>query len=83
MSEQVDKYIFTYDDKEYKMNAELTMAKNLADLGGISLALKTLDGSSLDIRANLVKNMEEFQDLFNLLKGDNMYIQPNKRVRMW
>jgi putative endopeptidase len=128
MEQQSEKYIFTDNDVKYKMNPKLTMGENLADLGGISLALKGLTkrlsnkGASLDelranqrvlfksfaniwkentkpdfringlttdphappeFRANLVKNMGEFYDLFNVVEGDRMYIPPEKRVRMW
>ena len=44
MSEQAKKHKFIdpEDKKEYTMNPELTMGENLADLGGVSLALQTL-----------------------------------------
>jgi len=126
MAEQADKYVFIVDNKEFKMNPELTMGENLADLGGISLALKTLTKkltgcttdalksnqkilfksfaniwreqsktdfkinalttdphAPVDFRANLVKNMEEFYELFDVNEGDTMYLLPCKRVRMW
>lgn len=131
MSQQVEKYSFidTEDsNKEYKLNAKLTMGENLADLGGISLALQALNKylidnnmteeiirinqrvffksfaniwkqntkkdffiyqltldphSPADFRANLVKNMDEFYKVFNITESDNMYIHPDKRVRMW
>lgn len=43
MAEQAKLYTFIdTDDKEYKLNPQLTMGENLADLGGISLALQAL-----------------------------------------
>lgn len=128
MEKQAEKYVFNDGDTKYKMNPQLTMGENLADLGGISLALKALTrwleftGASYDelkanqrvlfksfaniwkqnaktdfrinalttdphgpadFRANLVKNMEEFYELFNVNEGDSMYIPPEERVRMW
>lgn len=129
MVDQASRYIFvdTEDDnKEYKLNAQLTMGENLADIGGISLALqamnKQLNNKSKQImkanqrvlfksfaniwkantkkdyminnmttdphsppefRANLVKNMNEFYDVFNVMENDDMYISPDKRIRMW
>ena len=35
-------YVYIVDNNEYKMNSELTMGENLADLGGLSLSLKSL-----------------------------------------
>lgn len=45
MAEQTKKYVFVDhedSDKEYKLNAQLTMGENLADLGGLSLALQAM-----------------------------------------
>lgn len=128
MAEQVDLYTYTDSTgKNYKLNSELTMGENLADLGGLSLALKAMkldeelvengnfkDGvlelffrsyanswrlnikeakkielltrdphAPVDFRANLVKNIDEFYETFNVTENDGMYISPQKRVRMW
>lgn len=42
MAAQAKRYTYTdaRDNKQYTMNPELTMGENLADLGGLSLALK-------------------------------------------
>lgn len=45
MAEQSKKYVFIDhedSDKEYKLNPQLTMGENLADLGGLSLALQAM-----------------------------------------
>lgn len=43
MVKQAEDYIFTdCDGKNHNMNADLTMGENLADLGGLTLALKAL-----------------------------------------
>ena len=43
MVNSVSKYTYTDEDgKEHKMNAELTMGENLADIGGLSLSMKAL-----------------------------------------
>ena len=39
--------------------------------------------SPSEFRANLVKNMNEFYEVFNVTENDNMYISPDKRIRMW
>lgn len=39
--------------------------------------------SPCDFRANLVKNMNEFYDAFDVKEDDHMYIAPEERVRMW
>jgi putative endopeptidase len=36
------KYLDEENEKEYTMNAELTMGENLADIGGLSLSMKSL-----------------------------------------
>lgn len=60
MKESVKKYLFIDEDKEYKMNAELTMGENLADIGGLSLSKKALlnylkerQASELEIKVSL------------------------------
>lgn len=135
MAEQANQYTFIDEEdnreasyKEYKINAQLTMGENLADLGGISLSLRAMNKrlsnqnasdkvvkankrvffksfaniwkqnikkdlminklttdphSPSDFRANLVKNINEFYDIFNVNESDGMYIPPLKRVRMW
>ena len=44
MVNSVSRYIYKdeEDGKEHKMNAELTMGENLADIGGLSLSMKAL-----------------------------------------
>ena len=42
MKMSVSKYKYLDDEKEYTMNAELTMGENLADIGGLSLSMKSL-----------------------------------------
>lgn len=130
MTEQANTYRYIDKDtvKEYKLNAQLTMGENLADLGGISITFKALTRyistlnctqntiqalqriffksfaniwkmnvkkdfliqqltsdphSPTDFRTNLVKNIDEFYDVFAITESDQMYIPPNKRVRMW
>ena len=130
MVDQASQYVFvdTDNNKEYKLNAQLTMGENLADIGGISLALQAMNKQLLknnestqmikanqrvlfksfaniwkqntkkdyminqittdphspsEFRANLVKNMNEFYEVFNVTENDNMYISPDKRIRMW
>lgn len=46
-------------------------------------ALTTDPHSPAEFRANLVKNMDEFYDCFDVKEGDPMYISPDKRLRMW
>ncbi|VBB18938.1 peptidase M13 [Yasminevirus sp. GU-2018] len=131
MGEQAEQYRFIDTDdsnKEYRLNPKLTMGENLADLGGISLALQALtrrlekSGASestikshkralfksfaniwkqntkkdfkinqlttdphspSDFRANLVRNMDEFYEVFGVTETDAMYLPSSKRVRMW
>ena len=42
MIEQATHYSFTDNHVEYKLNGELTMGENLADIGGISLSLQAM-----------------------------------------
>ena len=45
--------------------------------------LATDPHSPAEFRCNLVKNINEFYDLFNVQETDNMYIPSEERVRMW
>ena len=124
MIEQVENYVLK--NPATKLNAQLTMGENLADLGGLSLALKSLKEQLNDysenikkanirvffksyvnilkkneimeqtnnnlindvhspgeFRANLIKNFDEFYESFGIKEGDNMYLKPEKRIRMW
>lgn len=36
-----------------------------------------------DFRGNIVKNMAEFHDVFEVVKGDGMWLPENERLRMW
>lgn len=56
---------------------KITREKNTIQL------LSTDPHAPADFRANLVKNMDEFYIAFNIKKGDKMYLEPNKRVKMW
>jgi len=131
MEEQTNTYSFVDTEnlnKEYKLNGQMSMGENLADLGGISLALQAMTHrlkkcnsseksirinqrilfksyanvwkenirkesminqlttdhhAPVDFRANIVKNVDEFYDVFKVTDQDEMYIPPAKRVRMW
>jgi putative endopeptidase len=128
MNTQAERCSFTIDEETYKMNPELTMGENLADLGGLSLALRTLNAelnksvtdesvvrvyhriffksfaniwrqnttdqcriklisvdphAPTDFRANLVANIDEFYDAFEVVEGDEMYLSPSERLNMW
>lgn len=128
MSKQAKQYSFEIDGKTYEMNPDLTMGENLADLGGLSLGLRTLNSrleqsgatesqarayrrvffksfaniwrqkikdeyrikminldphAPTDFRANLVKNIDEFYNVFEVVEGDEMYLPPDERLSMW
>lgn len=36
-----------------------------------------------DFRANMVKNIDDFYEVFNVKPSDKMYLSPDKRVKMW
>lgn len=130
MEEQAEQYKFIDpdSDKIYKLNGKLTMGEMLADVNGLTLALKTMNRHLMknnapenvikanirvvlksfaniwkqntkkdffinqltanphppsDFRANIVKNMDEFYNVFDIQELDEMYIPSNKRLRMW
>lgn len=130
MKIQASAYTVTINDQVYNQNADLTMGENLADLGGLSLGMSTLNaeletngvvkGSPMSkfyhrvffksfaniwkqkikteheiklittdphapakFRANLVSNIDEFYDSFNVKEGDRMFIQKSDRLVMW
>ena len=58
MTRSVEKYVFVDKGKEHKMNSQLTMGENLADIGGLSLSMKALlhtlvGADKLTIKASL------------------------------
>ena len=128
MADQAEAYTFENEGKVHNMKPQLTMGENLADLAGMTLALRamlsesqyrTADGkpkkaalqlffrawgnmwrqnitvaarierlvsdphAPADFRANLVRNIDEFYDAWDVVEGDNMYLHPSKRVRIW
>lgn len=130
MKMQASAYTVTINDQTYSQNADLTMGENLADLGGLSLGMSTLNteletngvakGSAMakfyhrvffksfanvwkqkikteheiklittdphapaKFRANLVSNIDEFYDSFNIKEGDRMFVQKSDRLVMW
>jgi putative endopeptidase len=129
MSAQASNYSFEINGDTYEMNPQLTMGENLADLGGLSLGLRTLNArlghgnvtdpdsirtyhriffksfaniwrqnskddfrinainsdphAPTDFRANLVSNIDEFYDAFDVVEGDGMYLFPSERLNMW
>jgi len=128
MADQAELYTFENEGVVHSMKPQLTMGENLADLAGMTLALRamlsesqflTSDGKPkkealrlffrafgnmwrqnttvasrierlatdphgpADFRANLVKNIDEFYEAWDVVEGDKMYIPPSKRVRVW
>ena len=46
--------------------------------------LLTIDPHSpVDLRANIVRNLDEFVDAFDVAEGDGMWLPPTERVRIW
>lgn len=46
-------------------------------------ALATDPHAPASFRGNLVKNIDVFQEVFACKPGDAMYLEPEKRVKMW
>ena len=57
MVNSVEKYVYKDEEsgKEHKMNAQLTMGENLADIGGLSLSMKALQKHLLENNADDVR----------------------------
>jgi len=36
-----------------------------------------------EFRANIVKNIDEFYEAFDITEDCKMYLPPKKRIRMW
>ena len=47
------------------------------------MLLKTDPHGPTDFRGNLVQHMDEFYSSFNITTGDPMYLEPDKRMKMW
>ena len=46
--------------------------------------LLTIDPHSpVDLRANIVRNLDEFHEAFGVVQGDGMWLEPAERVRIW
>ncbi|MDO5710439.1 MAG: M13-type metalloendopeptidase [Micrococcales bacterium] len=39
--------------------------------------------SPMDLRANIVRNLAEFHDAFDVEPGDGLWLEPDQRVRIW
>lgn len=127
MQAQAELYVYVdaENQQEHKQNGQLTMGENLADLGGMSLAVQAMErrlgadnphyaaqlrllflswsnvwkskATSADkikklasdphapaeFRANLVKNVDQFYEAFDVPEGTQMYLPKEKRVQMW
>lgn len=128
LKHQTDAYKFTIDDVTYVNNYELTLGENIADIGGITIAMKSLKNylesngvdeshykfyyriffraaavvwrsitrdserirrintdyhSPPDFRANLVNNLEEFYYAYDVVESDDMWLDPEYRLKLW
>ena len=39
--------------------------------------------SPMDLRANIVRNLVEFHEAFDVAPGDGLWLEPSERVRIW
>ena len=39
--------------------------------------------SPIDLRANAVRNLDEFHEAFGVAEGDALFTEPDRRVRIW
>ena len=47
-------------------------------------ALLTVDPHSpAEVRANIVRNLDEFHEAFDTEPGDGLWLEPEDRVRIW
>jgi putative endopeptidase len=122
LKNQFDNYII----EGIKVNGELTLGENLADFGGVTIALRGLkkylndtgnynlksiqnffisycrvwcsssrkkdiiqrllidEHSPSLLRVNgIVKNIPEFYEAFNIKETDELYLEPDKRAKIW
>ena len=50
----------------------------------LMLQLLTVDPHSPDeFRANIVRNLDEFVEAFDVQPGDGLWLDPEDRVRIW
>ncbi|KAI9309770.1 peptidase family M13 [Obelidium mucronatum] len=129
MAKQTWTFLEPATGKTHTMNPKLCMGENLADLGGISLAVQALNRriekrigedsarrsalyriffynwavvwkakltddaivsriatdphAPAPFRGNLVQNIDQFYDAFEVKPGDGMFLAPQDRVVMW
>lgn len=84
MGKQAEVYTFTVKDKDdkevtHKMNAQLTMGENLADLGGLSLGKKALlknlnDKSDESVRASLNIFFRSWANVWKFKASDELRV---------
>lgn len=121
LTEQYNQYEIRLLGKIYKINGELTLGENIADLGGINLAYRAMnryDNITLKDKQEFfisyakvwrmkfrpeslislilsdphspgkhrvfnLRNVNEFYETFKDLNLDNMYLEPDKRIKIW
>ena len=126
-SNKLEELFNSYEYFGIPVNGKLTMGENIADLGGLTFSLKTIDRiynssskkdlieerkklfvqwakiwrcnitddtlknqlltdphSPTQLRVNaILRNLDEFYEIFNIKESDKMYLAPELRSKIW
>ena len=59
------------------------VAHQAAQGAGAAAAHASTRTARAEFRANIVRNLDEFHEVFETAEGDGLWLDPGERVRIW